>query len=145
MLPSPEEAKKLRFKYLYEVYKVAMENAENSRFERHKFAVDKYEVGDRLNLSRNTVDNIVEYLYQEGLVYTFKMSGSRGIGGYSGIYKIEPTHKGIKEIEEAVEKPDSPTEHFPPNSVSFCRCALEKLVFIAGDWLQWSLIIAFVI
>ena len=80
---------------------------------------DKYEVGNRLNLNRGTVDNIVEYLYQEGLVNTFRMSGSRGMSGYSGINKIEPTHEGIKEIEEAVEKPDSPTEHFPPHSVTF--------------------------
>jgi hypothetical protein len=47
------------------------------------------------------------------------MSGSRGIGGDSGLNKIKLTHEGIKEIEDAVEKPDSPTEHFPPHSVTF--------------------------
>lgn len=106
MLPSPEEAKKLRFKYLYEVY------ADYSIVGR----ADRYEVGNRLNLSRNTVDNIVEFLYQEGLVNTFRMSGSRGIGGDSGINKIALTHKGIKEVEDAFAKPNSPTEHFPPAS-----------------------------
>jgi hypothetical protein len=61
MLGSPEETRKLRF-YLYEVYKLAMEKAEHtSGFDRFRYAVDKYEVGNRLNLNRNRVDNIVEY------------------------------------------------------------------------------------
>jgi hypothetical protein len=91
---------------LYEVYEDSSINEKTH----------KYEVGDRLNLSRKTVDNIVEYLRQEGLVDTFRMSGSRGIGGDSGLNRIKLTHKGIKEIEGAIEKPESATEHFPPAS-----------------------------
>jgi hypothetical protein len=61
MLGSPEETRKLRFKYLYEVYKLAMEKAElTGGFGRFRYAVDKYEVGNRLNLNRNRVDNIVD-------------------------------------------------------------------------------------
>jgi GH35 family endo-1,4-beta-xylanase len=96
MLRSPEETRKLRFKYLYELYKVAMENAENSRFERNKFAVDRYEVGNRLNLNRNTVYNIVEYLKHEGLVHGFGLSPSRGMAGYSGITKLSLLIKVLK-------------------------------------------------
>ena len=93
MLGSPEETRKLRFKYLYEVYKLAMEKAEHtSGFDRFRYAVDEYEVGNRLNLNRNRVDNIVEYLYREGLVKTHSMDESRAFIGYSEINKIEPTH-----------------------------------------------------
>ena len=70
-----------------------MEKAEHtSGFDRFRYAVDKYEVGNRLNLNRNRVDNIVEYLYREGLVKTHSMSESRAFIGYSEINKIESTH-----------------------------------------------------
>jgi hypothetical protein len=93
MVGSPEETRKLRFKYLYEVYKLAMEKAEHtSGFDRFRYAVDKYEVGNRLNLNRNRVDNILEYHYREGLVKTHSMGESRAFIGSSEINKIEPTH-----------------------------------------------------
>jgi hypothetical protein len=93
MLGSPEETRKLRFKYLYEVYKLAMEKAEHtSGFDRFRYAVDKYEVGNRLNLNRNRVDNILEYHYREGLVKTHSVGESRAFIGYSEINTIEPTH-----------------------------------------------------
>jgi hypothetical protein len=93
MVGSPEETRKLRFKYLYEVHKLAMEKAEHtSGSDRFRYAVDKYEVGNRLNLNRNRVDNILEYHYREGLVKTHSVGESRAFIGYSEINTIEPTH-----------------------------------------------------
>lgn len=72
---------------------MAMEKAEDtSGFDRFRYAVDKYEAGNRLNLSPNRVDNIVEYLYREGLLKTPSMGESRAFIGYSEINKIEPIH-----------------------------------------------------
>jgi hypothetical protein len=110
LLSSVEDIKKRRFEYLYEVYKLTQSTNEFTTN-----CVNKYSAGERLNLSRNTVDRIVDYFITEGLVRDFRWqsrSGGYGEGSY-----IELTNAGIKEVEQQVEKPDSSTEHFPPYSV----------------------------
>lgn len=53
---------------------------------------------------------IADYLEHEELIKSVK-----GIGGFPMSIRI--THKGIKEIEGALKKPDQPTEHFMPINI----------------------------
>lgn len=116
--------KKLRFQYLYEVYKAVLETPERQNCSmdigrgESRLMANKYEVGERLNLNRKTVDIIVEYLESEGLVDRFTDPGSIAYT-FKSDYNVSVTHKGIKEVEHQIEKPDSPTEHFPPHSITF--------------------------
>ncbi len=71
----------------------------------HK-SMNMWDVGKELDFGgfgSDLTHTIVQYLMGEGLI-----RGS-GMGGYISI-----THYGIKEIEEALEKPNQPTEHFAP-------------------------------
>jgi hypothetical protein len=91
--------KKLRFQYLYEVYRAALENPEREKFgifgrDGTGLMADKYEVGERLNLNRKTVDIIVGYLESEGLVDRFTDPGSIAYT-FKSDYNISHT-KGLK-------------------------------------------------
>ncbi|AIF83032.1 hypothetical protein NTE_00957 [Candidatus Nitrososphaera evergladensis SR1] len=69
-------------------------------------SVNMWQVGQELGFGEGHSELthiIVQYLTGEGLI-----TGT-GIGGNIGI-----THFGIKEVEEALEHPEQPTEHFAP-------------------------------
>jgi hypothetical protein len=113
MLDSLEDTKKLRFRYLHEVYKAGQEKYEKEGTDE----VNRYEVGKMLNLTRNTVDRIVKYLTDERLVMDFRMPDPDSAYDFNPAEsRIAITHEGTKEVENAVDKPNSPTEHFPPAS-----------------------------
>ena len=89
-----EEMKKKRFRYLCACY-------EESGADQYKVLRTYTMAGDRA-FEHKLTDKIVRYLEQEELV---EVSG-RGD-------QICITHKGIREVEQALSKPDVPTEHFP--------------------------------
>ena len=89
-----EEMKKKRFRFLCACY-------EESGADQYKVLPTYTIAGDRA-FEHNLTDKIVRYLEQEELV---EVSG-RGD-------QICITHKGIREVEQALSKPDVPTEHFP--------------------------------
>ena len=67
---------------------------------------DMMEIGSNLNIERDETRRIVEYLIGENLIT------SRALGGIIGL-----THIGLKEVEQAIESPDKPTEHFLPINI----------------------------
>ncbi len=93
-----EQKKKQRFEFLEKLYKET--NGSES------YMVNMWELGKELEYDRETTSNIVEYLQGEDLPVP------RALGGGIAI-----THYGIKEIEEAYEYPNEPTEHFMPINV----------------------------
>jgi hypothetical protein len=68
-----------------------------------------YEIGKRYDFDNDTIKTIVQYLEGEGLVRSQSLGGR--LGGIIGI-----THHGVKEVEEALLKPNSSTKYFPPSS-----------------------------
>ena len=60
-----------------------------------------------MHLSESQEQELVDYLKQEGLIK------SRGTGSPP---LISITHRGVIEVEQSSERPELPTEHFPPVS-----------------------------
>lgn len=69
------------------------------------------EVGGTAGLAPEEAESVVEYLENDGLIKTQTLAGDVSI-----------THRGIKEVEQSLARPDEPTEHFPPATV-----------YVAGD------------
>ena len=74
------------------------------------------EVAKPLNLNEESAKVIVQYLHGEDLVdattHGFAVSTYFDVGLYI-------KHKGIKETEQALSKPDLETEHFPAKVVNY--------------------------
>lgn len=70
----------------------------------------------QLGLDAKASDVIAEYLVQEGLLEWTTM----------GLISI--THYGVREIEQAVAEPDTPTEHFPPLAFTQNVIHVESMV-----------------
>jgi hypothetical protein len=74
--------------------------------------VEIAQVASRLGLKMSNPDDRLEvrkrvsYLQGEGLL---KASGTT-----DDIKSITLTHRGVREVEDAISEPDKPTEHFPP-------------------------------
>lgn len=68
--------------------------------------VNMYELGKELNLERDEVMRIYQYLKGEMLIE------ARGMGGAIGI-----THLGVMNVEEALANPNEPTQYFPPANI----------------------------
>ena len=96
-MQSIEDIIKRRFMFLYKLYEVT-EGDETA------FAYWK-KIGKFLRFGSMELHRIVTYLQSEGLVK------------FAGFQEMMITHIGIKEIEEALKKPDKPTDHFPANII----------------------------
>jgi len=92
------EKKRNRFLFLELLYKESNGNT-SARF-------DMWEVGNELNLERAETSRIVDYLIGEHLIEPVALGGIIGL-----------THWGVKEVEEAHENPEKPTEHFLPINI----------------------------
>jgi hypothetical protein len=79
--------------------KVVYEKTQGDRFTFTNLA----EVAPLISLSQDDAGRIGEYLVGEGLIEWAYFGGGIAI-----------THRGIKEVEQALSQPDEPTEHFPP-------------------------------
>jgi hypothetical protein len=95
---SLEQKKKNRFLFLNCLYTESNGNT-GAMF-------NMWEVGTELKFDRDETGQIVDYLIGENLIE------SRALGG-----GISLTHWGVKEVEEAIENPTKPTEHFLPFNV----------------------------
>ncbi|MDO1449047.1 hypothetical protein Q0590_22405 [Rhodocytophaga aerolata] len=93
-----EEKKKYRFLFLQRLYQKTDGNI-------HK-GVYTYEIGQELNLDNEVTDNIVSFLKGEYL-----------IEGKTRDRVLTITHRGVLEIEEAIEHPEKPTKHFLPINI----------------------------
>ena len=93
-----QQAKKDRYRFLYRLYELTGGN-------RLVFP-NMWKIGEELSFEREYTRNIMDYLVQEMLA-EYKHGG----GG------IAITHFGRKEVEEAIQEPDHPTEHFLPINI----------------------------
>jgi hypothetical protein len=93
-----EEKKIARFKLLRALYDV-------SGGDRYKWPALS-ELGESAGLSHEQADQAAEYLSQEGLL-EFKTFGPR----------LGITHRGVTEVEEALEHPDRATKYFLPVNI----------------------------
>ena len=89
------KVKEDRYKFLYKVYEIS--NGQMA------YMVNGDQVGKELGFDSNYSANIYYYLNEEGLTEPM------GAG-----IRLAITHLGIKEIEESLENPAKPTEHFLP-------------------------------
>lgn len=95
---SLEQKKKNRFLFLKCLYESS--NGDT------RAMFDMREVGKELKLNSDEISQIVDYLIGELLIE------SRALGGIIGL-----THWGIKEVEQAIQNPNKPTEHFLPLNI----------------------------
>tara|TARA_R110000850_G_scaffold63264_3_gene143134 strand:- start:406 stop:993 length:588 start_codon:yes stop_codon:yes gene_type:complete len=70
------------------------------------YILKMWDIGHSLGFDKSSISDIVQYLRGEQLVE------SRTLGG-----GISITHYGIQEIEESLENPNDPTEHFLPFNI----------------------------
>lgn len=70
------------------------------------------EVAGRAGFAPEEAESVVEYLENDGLIEMQTFDGDVSI-----------THRGVKEVEQSLARPDEPTEHFPPAAT----------VYITGD------------
>ena len=84
-----------RFRFLHRLY-------ERTNGDSHALE-DMFEVGADVGLSRDETDLVMQYLDGEGL------ATHRAIGG-----AVAMTHSGVREVERALSKPETPTHYFPP-------------------------------
>ncbi|MGL6420208.1 hypothetical protein ACSZMW_21690 [Aeromonas allosaccharophila] len=96
---------KQRIEYLNKIYEMA-----DGSMEKY---LNGAEVGSKVGFSNGDealIRDITNYLEGEGLIEV-----RRVIGGFPGSVRL--THYGIKEIEDALENPDKPTQHFMPINI----------------------------
>lgn len=94
-MASLEDKKRARFELLHALYQ-ATDGVESAM-------VGMYELSEKIGMSREVADNTMEYLVGEGL------AEHRAYGGLIGI-----THYGVTNVEAALERPNEPTQYFPP-------------------------------
>lgn len=103
-LGSLEDKKARRLRFLIELYDM-VDGYDAQPVEvaavASRLGLDATRPTDHLEVSKR-----VRYLLGEGLVAVH--------GDASGTRTITLTHKGVREAEQAMERPDLPTEHFPP-------------------------------
>jgi hypothetical protein len=94
-----KEIKIDRFRFLRKVYD---ETAGGQR----SHHANMWSVGNDLGFEKEYTRDVTQFLVDEMLIEYYTAGGN-----------IRMTHFGRKEIEEALEKPDEPTEHFLPVNV----------------------------
>ena len=98
------ELKKKRFQFLHSAYKRS--GGGWSAGPNTTEYLSGYEIGELLGFDQQTTENILRYLKDE---YLIELKAHP--------WYITITHWGIKEVEEALENPDQPTEHFLPINI----------------------------
>lgn len=94
----------LRLAFLKKIYEMANGNTD--------VLVKGAEVAHKIGLKDGEEDQaraVVNYLEGEGLI--------RVEGRFRGLGPVRLTHAGLREIEDAIWKPDSPTQHFMPMNI----------------------------
>jgi len=92
-VPNLDEIRSQRFAYLLAVYEAA--DGGEGRF------VSSTEIQESLGFDEELADKVTAYLRGEGLL------------DWAAFAAIKLTHRGVKEVEQALGAPAEPTEHFP--------------------------------
>ena len=95
-----EEVKEKRFQFLHRLHELT--GGDTSKL------FSMFEIGEELGFDEDLTGIIEQYLSGEGLI-------NHGSGGFGNRGRdVGISHRGVKEIEEALYKPDRPTHYFPP-------------------------------
>lgn len=105
-----EEMKKKRFQFLHKLYELT--GGDESEW------LKVFQIGEELGFDRDLTAKIAQYLEGERLIVVHSTS----IGDRNKLIGI--SHEGIREVEEAVSDPDTPTYHFPPVNI----IAIDKMI-----------------
>jgi len=97
-----------RFQYLYRLYEQAGGNP--------SIVCRQYATGKEIGFDTELTDFVVSDLRDKGLVI-FAKQDQAGTPDFD--LKISITEKGIEEIKSAIQKPHSPTQYFPAQSIKF--------------------------
>jgi hypothetical protein len=100
-----KDIKKKRFEFLYGLFDETNQDTSNTTY-------TVGDIGDKLGFEPDEAKKIAWYLKDEGLTEVKETFGAAGIRA-----TIQITHAGIKEVEEAIENPDKPTDHFLPVNI----------------------------
>jgi hypothetical protein len=95
-----KERQKERFRFLHKLYRLTDGRA-------YKPEIKASKVGREIGFDKRKISDILTYLRSEELIH------------YSHGNRISMSHQGIKEIEQALSKPDEPTPHFPPYNITY--------------------------
>ena len=98
-----EELKKKRFQFLHKLYELTGGDESNW------FKV--FQIGEELGGDRDSTAKIAQYLEGERLIVVH----ATFIGYCNKLIGI--SHEGIREVEEALSDPDTPTDHFPSGNI----------------------------
>lgn len=93
-----EEMRRKRFQFLRRCFELSGGST--------AIMFNMHDVGDELGFDHRLTNVVTEYLEGEGLVMYAAVGGQVAI-----------THYGIVQIEEALSKPEDPTEYFPPFNI----------------------------
>ena len=104
-----QEMRKKRFVFLRKCYEVS----EGSTLQ----IFEMWKVGEELGFDRKLTGVVTEYLSGEGLIKYTTLGGG-----------ISMTHGGIVEIEQALDNPDEPTDHFPPLNVIYVGQMIDSQI-----------------
>ena len=91
------EKKEKRYQYLHHLYEISKGD--------EKKIYSSEDLGQALGLSIDETDLVVQYLVGEYLIKKITV----------GIVSI--AHRGVMQIENALSKPDQPTDYFPPVNI----------------------------
>lgn len=92
----------------------SIENVNRKQWIRYRVLFRLYNIaGDNVQLPVSDIEiRNKEYMGDAALQKAKNYLGEEGLISYSDNYSAI-THKGIKEIEDSIQNPNKPTEHFP--------------------------------
>ena len=99
-----------RFQYLYKLYEKASGDP--------SIVCRQYATGKEIGFDTELTDLVAADLRDKGLV-RFAQQNSGDASDFD--LKISITEKGIEEVQSAIQKPHSPTQHFPVQAINLAN------------------------
>jgi len=109
-----EEMKMKRFKFFHRLYELTG----GDEFK----LFNMFQIGEELGFNRDLTANIARDLRGEGLIVVHSTS----VGDRNNLIGI--SHDGIREVEEAVSNPDTPTPRFPPGNTIYINQMINSQI-----------------
>jgi hypothetical protein len=109
------ETKKKRFSVLNVIYDFAGQD--------ERQPINTYEIKNKTKIEGKELYNILKFLVNHGLIKN--RSSLESMWGMGGSTIVTITHKGLCEVEEAIENPNKPTENFPAHIYNYTYNIVE--------------------
>jgi hypothetical protein len=85
--------------------------------------INTYEIKNKTKIEGKELYNILKFLVNHGLIKN--RSSLESMWGMGGSTIVTITHKGLCEVEEAIENPNKPTENFPAHIYNYTYNIVE--------------------